>query len=102
MQHQHERISQLELSCSFSYRPKSKSLIPNQKAANIKCLLLSLIHEHGGTRTPAPQDRNLMLYPLNHVPLLLAIITHLEKLDPLTSQKLMIFNLFILIHYRYW
>jgi hypothetical protein len=30
-----------------------------------------LIYEHGGTRTPAPQDRNLMLYPLNHVPLLL-------------------------------
>jgi hypothetical protein len=26
------------------------------------------IYEHGGIRTPDPQDRNLMLYPLSHVP----------------------------------
>ena|GEM_PF-4398056 len=26
------------------------------------------IYEHGGTRTPDPQDRNLMLYPLSYIP----------------------------------
>jgi hypothetical protein len=37
-------------------------------------------YEHGGIRTPAPQDRNLMLYPLNHVPLYSVIIAQLWQL----------------------
>jgi hypothetical protein len=40
-------------------------------------------HEHGGTRTPAPQDRNLMLYPLNHVPSFESfIITYFAEIKP--------------------
>jgi hypothetical protein len=40
-------------------------------------------YEHGGTRTPAPQDRNLMLYPLNHVPSFEnTIITYFAKIKP--------------------
>ena len=27
-----------------------------------------ILYEHGGTRTPDPQNRNLMLYPLSYMP----------------------------------
>ena len=31
--------------------------------------LVVLKYEHGGIRTPDPQNRNLMLYPLSYMPL---------------------------------
>ncbi|VXD15447.1 hypothetical protein PL8927_480026 [Planktothrix serta PCC 8927] len=31
------------------------------------------LNEYGGTRTPDPQDRNLMLYPLSYIPTLLIV-----------------------------
>ncbi len=34
------------------------------------CAILPSEYEHGGIRTPDPQNRNLMLYPLSYMPLL--------------------------------
>ena len=37
-------------------------------------------YEYGGTRTPDPQDRNLMLYPLSYIPSLFCEYTTVGKL----------------------
>gem|GEM_PF-1094411 len=41
-------------------------LTKNAKAQELRRLMST--NEHGGTRTPDPQDRNLMLYPLSYIP----------------------------------
>lgn len=38
------------------------------KALQINNFLAPLVYEHGGIRTPDPQNRNLMLYPLSYMP----------------------------------
>ena len=68
--------------CSLMEYPETTVTIAQTIAQLIRRNSLSIqSNEHGGIRTPDPQNRNLMLYPLSYMPSLSEYSTSILTYD---------------------